>query len=347
MEHPIWSIVCALAAALLFAVAAVAQQRAAAAVPAGDSLVRTLLRSPRWWAGIIGDGGGYGLQVAALALGPVLLVQPLLVTSLVFALPIAARVDHRTVGRRTWAAALLLLAALACFLVVGAPTSGNPTAPLRDWAVPLAVLLGAVVLAVVAGSRRVPSSDTPDHAGRSHPSRRPPEAPPPVGTPPAEPTTRETGPPPGCPAPESTPAGTVAHAFHRPPSASARPGPRAPLLLGAAGGALFGLAAALTDFVADRFTHGLGAVLTTWQTWALVAAGVIGVYLQQRAFQAGSIAAALPAATIAEPLAAAFLGLTVLDERLRTDGFGLVVVIASVAVLCVTTVRLAHAQAAE
>ncbi|MBF6140973.1 DMT family transporter [Nocardia farcinica] len=122
---------------------------------------------------------------------------------------------------------------------------------------------------------------------------------------------------------------------------------RAPLLFGAAGGALFGLAAALTDFVAGRFTHGLGAVLTTWQTWALVAAGVVGVYVQQRAFQVGSIAAALPAATIAEPLAAAFLGLTVLDERLRTDGFGLVVVVASVAVLCVTTVRLAHAQAAE
>ncbi|AXK84972.1 hypothetical protein SAMN05421776_101842 [Nocardia farcinica] len=344
MEHPIWSIVCALAAALLFAVAAVAQQRAAAAVPAGDSLVRTLLRSPRWWAGIVGDGGGYGLQVAALALGPVLLVQPLLVTSLVFALPIAARVDHRTVGRRTWAAALLLLAALGCFLVVGAPTSGNPTAPLRDWAVPSAVLLGAVILAVVAGSR----SPTPEPADPAHTPRRPPDQPTPRGTPPAEPTTRSTGPPPeGSPAAESTPAGTVARSVQRPPPASPRSASRAPLLFGAAGGALFGLAAALTDFVAGRFTHGLGAVLTTWQTWALVAAGVVGVYVQQRAFQVGSIAAALPAATIAEPLAAAFLGLTVLDERLRTDGFGLVVVVASVAVLCVTTVRLAHAQAAE
>ncbi|PFX04864.1 hypothetical protein CJ469_00272 [Nocardia farcinica] len=343
MEHPIWSIACALAAALLFAVAAVAQQRAAAAVPAGDSLVRTLLRSPRWWAGIVGDGGGYGLQVAALALGPVLLVQPLLVTSLVFALPIAARVDHRTVGRRTWAAALLLLAALGCFLVVGAPTSGNPTAPLRDWAAPSAVLLGAVILAVVAGSR----SPTPEPTDPAHTPRRPPDQPTPRGTPPAEPTTRSTGPPPeGSPAAESTPA-TVARSVQRPPPASPRSALRAPLLFGAAGGALFGLAAALTDFVAGRFTHGLGAVLTTWQTWALVAAGVVGVYVQQRAFQVGSIAAALPAATIAEPLAAAFLGLTVLDERLRTDGFGLVVVVASVAVLCVTTVRLAHAQAAE
>ncbi|WP_341684495.1 DMT family transporter [Nocardia farcinica] len=343
MEHPIWSIACALAAALLFAVAAVAQQRAAAAVPAGDSLVRTLLRSPRWWAGIVGDGGGYGLQVAALALGPVLLVQPLLVTSLVFALPIAARVDHRTVGRRTWAAALLLLAALGCFLVVGAPTSGNPTAPLRDWAAPSAVLLGAVILAVVAGSR----SPTPEPTDPAHTPRRPPDQPTPRGTPPADPTTRSTGPPPeGSPAAESTPA-TVARSVQRPPPASPRSALRAPLLFGAAGGALFGLAAALTDFVAGRFTHGLGAVLTTWQTWALVAAGVVGVYVQQRAFQVGSIAAALPAATIAEPLAAAFLGLTVLDERLRTDGFGLVVVVASVAVLCVTTVRLAHAQAAE
>ncbi|MBF6359273.1 DMT family transporter [Nocardia farcinica] len=214
---------------------------------------------------------------------------------------------------------------------------------MRDWAVPSAVLLGAVILAVVAGSR----SPTPEPADPAHTPRRPPDQPTPRGTPPADPTTRSTGPPPeGSPAAESTPA-TVARSVQRPPPASPRSALRAPLLFGAAGGALFGLAAALTDFVAGRFTHGLGAVLTTWQTWALVAAGVVGVYVQQRAFQVGSIAAALPAATIAEPLAAAFLGLTVLDERLRTDGFGLVVVVASVAVLCVTTVRLAHAQAAE
>lgn len=272
----------------MFAVAAVAQQRAAAAVPDGESLVGSLLRNPRWLAGIGADAGGYGLQVAALALGPVLIVQPLLVTSLVFALPLAARVDGRRVDARTWFCAFLLIVALAAFLIVGAPTSGNPTAPLRHWLVPLAVLLGAVLVAALVAS-----------------------------------------------------AGSRA-------SGSARSGgARTALLFGAAGGALFGLAAALTDFVAGRFAHGLHAVVASWQTWALIAAGLIGFYLQQRAFQAGTLTAALPAVTVAEPLVAAFLGLTVLDERLRADGLAVVVVPMAVIVLCATAVQLARSEAAD
>nr|WP_083884072.1 DMT family transporter [Nocardia higoensis] len=274
----------------MFAVAAVAQQRAAAAVPEEESLVGSLVRNPRWLAGIGADGGGYGLQVAALALGPVLIVQPLLVTALVFALPLSARIDGRRVAGRTWCLALLLVVALAAFLLVGRPTAGNPSAPLRHWLIPLAVLLGSVLIAVLVAS-----------AGR----RR----------------FADTGPRSG--------------------------GARAALLFGAAGGALFGLAAALTDFVAGRFADGLDAVLSSWQTWALIAAGLIGVYLQQRAFQAGSLTAALPAATVAEPLAAAYLGLTVLDESLRTDGLALVVVPVAVLVLCVTAVALARAEAAD
>ncbi len=279
VHHPFWAVVCALVAALLFAVAAVAQHRAAAAVPEEHSLVGTLLRSPRWWAGVGGDAGGYAMQVVALALGAVLLVQPILVSALVFALPLSARLTGRRVGARNWAAALALVAALACFLVVGNPSEGDSNAPLGDWIVPLAILLGAV-------------------------------------------------------------GGAVALAL-----GTADGGLRA-LLFGAAGGALFGLAAALTSYVTDLFEHGLGHVVGSWQTWALVAAGLIGVYFQQRAFQAGSLTASLPAVTIAEPLAAAFLGLTVLDEQLRTNGFGVVITAFAVVVMCVTAIQLSRAQAA-
>ncbi|KLL97391.1 hypothetical protein NJ76_15275 [Rhodococcus sp. IITR03] len=45
------AVLCALAAAALIAVGSVAQQSSAAAVPDTDSLVGSLLRSPRWWAG--------------------------------------------------------------------------------------------------------------------------------------------------------------------------------------------------------------------------------------------------------------------------------------------------------
>ncbi|MEV6320814.1 DMT family transporter [Nocardia sp. NPDC051787] len=279
MEHPAAAVLCALLAALLFAVAAVAQQRAAGAVPEGESLVRSLLRNPRWWAGIVGDTGGYAMQVAALALGAVLLVQPILVSALVFALPLSARLSDRRVTSRTWAAALALTAALACFLLVGNPAAGNADAPLRDWLLPLGVLLGLIAAATAVG------------LGAADPAWR-------------------------------------------------------ALLLGAASGSLYGLAAALTAYVTDLFEHGLGQVLGGWQTWALIAAGGTGVYLQQRAFQAGPLAASLPAVTIAEPLAAAFIGITVLEERLRTTTVGLVVTGIAVIVMCATTITLSRSQAA-
>ncbi|MFB8275887.1 DMT family transporter [Nocardia colli] len=276
---PVGAIACALLAALFFAVAAVAQQRAAAAVPEGDSLVRALLRNPRWWAGIVGDAGGYAMQVAALALGAVLLVQPILVSALVFALPLAARLNGRRIAARTWATALALVAALVCFLVVGNPSEGNTNAPLDDWLLPLIVLVALIAAATIIGG------------------------------------------------------------------SSADPGRRA-LLLGAASGSLYGLAAALTSYVTSLFEHGIGHVLGSWQTWALVAAGITGVYLQQRAFQAGPLSASLPAVTIAEPLAAAFIGVTVLDERFRTNTFGLAITALAVIIMCATTIRLSRAQAA-
>ncbi|WP_067715810.1 DMT family transporter [Nocardia yamanashiensis] len=282
-NHPVGAIACALLAALLFAIAAVAQQRAAASVAADQPLIGSLIRNPRWWAGMVGDAGGYGMQVAALALGAVLLVQPILVSALVFALPLAARLNGRRITGRELGMAVALTAALVCFVVIGNPTEGNSTAPLRDWLIPLAVLLGAVAICVAA-------AEAPQIRRR------------------------------------------------------ASAGERA-LLLGAGGGALFGLAAALTSYVTDLFEHGVGEVLSSWQTWALVASGVVGLYLQQRAYQVGPLAASLPAVTIAEPLAAAFLGRTVLDERLRAHGFGLFVTALAVLVMCVTAVGLSRSQA--
>ncbi|WP_328714781.1 DMT family transporter [Nocardia salmonicida] len=277
-NHEIATIVCALIAAMLIAVGAVAQQRAAAAVPEDASLVGGLLRSPRWWSGIVGDVGGYGMQVLALTFGAVLVVQPILVSALVFALPLSARLNGQRITARAATIALILVTALVLFLIVGDPTAGEDTAPFREWLVPLAILLGVVVAATVTGLM-----------------------------------------------------------------ISSRSGQA--LALGLAGGALFGMAAALTDRVVTLFGDGFGAVLGGWQTWTLVAAGLLGVYLQQRAFQAGPLSASLPAATIAEPLAAAFLGLTALNEHLRTNGFGLVVVGVCVVVMCAATVALCQTRA--
>ncbi len=273
---PAASILCALIAAFLFACASVAQQTAAAQVPEDRSLIAALVRSPRWWAGIVGDGGGYLFQVIALALGSVLVVQPLLVSMLLFALPLSAKFSGHRLTRRSWALAIALTAALAVFLVVGNPTEGGTDAPWAQWSVPL-----ITVVVLVAGATALGLSPRMD------------------------------------------------------------PGWRA-LLLGTASGALYGVAVAFTKYVTDLLEHGVGHLLGAWQTYALLAAGVVGVYLQQRAFQVGPLSASLPAMTIGEPVVAIFLGMTVLDERLRVSGIGLAVVAAAIVVMLATPIALSR-----
>ena len=145
----------AVLAAALFAVAAAAQQRTAAAVPddraGGLRLVRTLVRRPLWWAGTVADTSGFLAQAAALGLGSLLLVQPLLVTSLLFALPLGARWAGRRLRRSEWVWSALLVAALAVFVVAGEPTAGLDRAGLREW-LPAAAVLGPLWVACLIGA---------------------------------------------------------------------------------------------------------------------------------------------------------------------------------------------------
>lgn len=146
------SVACALGAAVLFAISGVTQQQSAAAVPEGGNLVARLLRNPRWWGGAVSDTAGYGLQIAALALGSVLVVQPLLVSSLLFALPLAAYFGGYRLTRRTWILAAALCVSLAVFLLVGNPAAGTVDAAATRWAVPLGAVLAATAVAVALGS---------------------------------------------------------------------------------------------------------------------------------------------------------------------------------------------------
>ncbi|MDR2565053.1 MAG: DMT family transporter [Bifidobacteriaceae bacterium] len=144
-----------LASALCFAGAFVAQQHVAAAVPAakgkGLALFAQLARSPLWWAGATGDVLGFALQAVALAFGSVVLVQPVLVTSMVFALPLAARWNGRRIGRRDIGWAVLVVAGLAVFTVVGDSTKGSVSDAVRPWLWPAVAFGLACVGLALAG----------------------------------------------------------------------------------------------------------------------------------------------------------------------------------------------------
>lgn len=143
----------ALGAAFFIAIGDVIHQRSAHEVtdePVGHvELFKRLLRDGQWWLGSIVAAVGFALQAAALGFGSVLLVQALLVTSLLFALPINARLTHRRVTRWEWMWAALLAAAVAVIVVVGNPTAGHSRASFETWTAVIAVLGPALVLCVV------------------------------------------------------------------------------------------------------------------------------------------------------------------------------------------------------
>lgn len=108
-----------------------------------------LLRDRQWWMGTLVSMGGFVLQASALGVGSVLLVQSLLVTALLFALPINARVTGQPVTRTQWMWAVVLAASVAVIVTVGNPTAGHSRGALEVWTVVIAVMVPTLVLCLV------------------------------------------------------------------------------------------------------------------------------------------------------------------------------------------------------
>ncbi|MGH9070612.1 MAG: DMT family transporter [Acidimicrobiales bacterium] len=145
-----------LAAAFLFAVASVLQHRSAAQEPAEHSmrisLITRLIRQPAWLVGMAADVGAYVLQFVALGHGSLILVQPLLVAGLLFALPMSAALFRRRLAVAEWVGAAGTVAGLAVFLVAAYPGPGHPEASLLSWVeILVAILVPSTVLVVFAG----------------------------------------------------------------------------------------------------------------------------------------------------------------------------------------------------
>ncbi|MBK5289547.1 MAG: DMT family transporter, partial [Acidimicrobiia bacterium] len=243
----------------------------------GAAFISNLLKSPRWWAATIGDSCGYVLQAIALGVGSILVVQPLLIVSLVFALPIAARWNARPIHTTDIVWAVVIAGALAMFLIVGDPGDGRDTSPFRDW-IPSIIACSALCLAGVglmaAGGSR----------GRG------------IG-------------------------------------------------LAIIAGTMFGFASAATKSIVHIIPNGLGDVVGAWETYALVATGLIGLTCQQLAFQAGSLEISFPAAIVLDPLVSVAVGIAALKERLHTDGLGWVLIGVSAVAMVAGTIALARAGA--
>lgn len=155
--------IAAVAAAAAFAVATALQHRAATSearigggAKAAGRAFGGLVKRPLWLAGLAADAAGFGLHAYALTAGQLAIVQPLLVTGLLFALPLGAWLDRRRVTRTELGWAAVSVASLGIFLGLARP-SGNGVKPeLGPSAAAAGVALLLVAGALLAG-RRVPA----------------------------------------------------------------------------------------------------------------------------------------------------------------------------------------------
>ncbi len=152
----------ALGAALLFALGTVLQQKAGLDEPdasegSSSGLLLRMARKPVWLAGIAADSLGFVGQAVALTIGRLAVVQPLLATSMVFALPLGHRLTAQRVTRADVGAAVLVTLSLIAFLTIANPSGGRDDAPLGEWLVLGGVIAGVSVPLVLASLKARPA----------------------------------------------------------------------------------------------------------------------------------------------------------------------------------------------
>jgi drug/metabolite transporter (DMT)-like permease len=142
--------VLALLSAVWFALAAALQQRGQFSLARGGKPVEgvaglfRLLAVPVWLLGTLILLFGYATQGAALDRGKLVVVQPLMVTTIVWALPLGRWLSGQQVVRRQVMGACVVVVGLAMFVLVGDPDAGVDSAKTRSLVI-AAVVIGAIV----------------------------------------------------------------------------------------------------------------------------------------------------------------------------------------------------------
>ncbi|WAX57273.1 DMT family transporter [Jatrophihabitans cynanchi] len=137
----------------------VLQQRAAVRRAAGDPLtprlILRLVRDGSWWCGVAAMVSGNLLWALTLHLGTVSLVEPLLATSLVFAFLFSALLRRQPPSAVELSGAVLVVVALAGFVVTAQPEQGGHATPEFTETLAAVVAVAGLALALVALGRRV------------------------------------------------------------------------------------------------------------------------------------------------------------------------------------------------
>lgn len=152
----------AVAAALCIALGSALQHQAVAVVgghPSGIGLVLRLAHNGRWMLGLAVTGAGTLLHAVALRYGALAVVEPVLVMNLALALPARALLDRARPSAAHVAAAVVLGAGVALFVVAARPSAGHSAGNTGD--VGMLILAGVTLaglctaVAARSGSERI------------------------------------------------------------------------------------------------------------------------------------------------------------------------------------------------
>jgi hypothetical protein len=154
--HLLLCVIFALLTAASNASAAVLQRKAAAQVPPERSmhvsLVADLMRRRVWLAGIGLVIVAALCQAAALAFGPIALVQPIFIIELPVTLVLATLImrNRRAVHQLPWAAIITTTIALGAGLAIAAPSGATDAAQNTSWIIALIATAGFEALLITA-----------------------------------------------------------------------------------------------------------------------------------------------------------------------------------------------------
>jgi drug/metabolite transporter (DMT)-like permease len=149
----------AIVAAFLFALGLVLQEKSASRLPdeaVGAGFLVRLVRSPVWLLGGAAQVAGFVAQAIALGIGSMVVVQPLLILSIVFALPLGRLLEQRRILRVEWLGAALVTGGLGLLLVVSRTDAGSDDAGLGRWLLIGGAAVTAAVALFLAASGRPP-----------------------------------------------------------------------------------------------------------------------------------------------------------------------------------------------
>ncbi|HJP76295.1 MAG TPA: DMT family transporter [Pseudonocardiaceae bacterium] len=131
-------------------------QRQPRSVGMSPKMILGLIREPVWFGGVAAILAGFLLQAGALATGPIVLVQPILIVELPLTLLLASVVFHNRLRGREWLAITGMSAGVAVLQVGLSPSDGSAhRAPMITWILGCAVSVGVVLaLATIGGRHR-------------------------------------------------------------------------------------------------------------------------------------------------------------------------------------------------